>query len=68
MKKSTVTISGLSRVQANVLAILFEDGEDICNLINEKLEKMELENEMLDNCFQVDFDEDDEIVHHQVEI
>ena len=65
MKNSSVTINGLTRTQANIIAILFEDADDIVNLVNKKLEKMELEEENLD-YFTVEFDDSDGSVHHEV--
>jgi hypothetical protein len=74
MKNSSVTIKGLTRIQANALALLCED-EAIGKLINEKMDEIksttEEGDELYDLCSSLedemasmDFDDSDGDVNH----
>lgn len=66
MKTSSVTIKGLTRIQANALTILCE-GNDIGDLINGHLERIDLPEELLqDTIPNVEFDDSDDTVDHVV--
>lgn len=66
-KNSSVTIKGLTRIQANGLALLCE-GSDIGDLINEHLDRLDLQEELLgETTPNVIFDDSDEAVDHVVD-
>lgn len=64
---ASVKVDGLTKVQANGLAILFEDGT-IAKMVNNKLREMDLEDEAkLDEYPSVNFDESEHDPDHEVE-
>jgi len=75
MKYSQVTIKGLTRIQANTLALLAENG-DIGELINERIKSFEIEEDsekadefqlIDDTMASMDFDESDGDVEHEAD-
>lgn len=72
MKDSQVIIKGLTRIQANTLALLCENGK-VGNLINEKLDTFDMESsdeadewrKIEDTDASMDFDESDGDVSHE---
>ena len=63
---ASVNVTGLSKVQANGLALLFEDGT-IAKLLNTKMVEIDIQGERVDEYPSVRFDESEISPDHEVE-
>lgn len=67
MKYSSVTIKGLTIIQANILAIACEEGE-IAELINEKINNLKIEEEIIkEGNASMSYDQSDLSVNHEAD-